>query len=761
MTNHANLATRQVNGIFGPGLVGGHATQFLKLLDPSATGFTFQTFHDKKPPTKPELARVIESPAMPDLLQLHTLGAGVYVTVNATDSKGRKSENITRVRAIWQEDDGGFDGKFPLAPSIVVESSPEHFHRYWLVSEEWPADEQGRADFAAVMDRMVESYGSDKNAKDISRVLRLPGFLHRKNGPPHQVRVIDESGRRYSRAEIIGAFPPVECKPKTTPQSKYDLRGDEDRRIRDALFRIDPDDRDTWLQIGMALKDHMGESGHSLWDEWSRQSPKYNERNQDSIWKSFRKNGITIGTLFHHAKQAGWAGERPHIENGSNDNKKTTESKPELHDWDDPDWSIIDERRGELPDFPLDIFSDKIQRIIKRTSHGAGVTPAHVVVPLIGIVSALIGAARRIKATRSWLQPMTCWIVLAGFSGTGKTPGINVTKRALNAVMKNNKLAEEKRRLAHETRKEAADAVRKHWQSAVKDAVEANQTPTPMPADATDPGPFVPVKLHVTDATIEKLATLLQARPQGMLVLRDELSGLFTNMSRYSGGQDNEFWLEAWNGDSYSVERMVRTLHVDHLLIGITGGMQPDKLATSFEGDHDGMYARVLFSWPAEPECADLNDEADEVDIDFQNIISRTGGLAELDGEGRLITAAIPLSAAALDRFAQFRQFAHAAKMAFEGRERDWHAKMTAHVLRVAGTLTFIEWAINTDAPEPKEIALDCMAAAIRLVGDYFWPHARACLRQIGLTQRHAERAGLWKKPCALAHASMQDLRKL
>src|SRR5262249_46980343 len=74
------------------------------------------------------------------------------------------------------------------------------------------------------------------------------------------------------------------------------------------------------------------------------------------------------------------------------------------------------------------------------------------------------------------------------------------------------------------------------------------------------------------------------------LLVRDELSALFTNMSRYSGGQDNEFWLESWNGDSYTVERMQRTLHVDHLLIGIVGGMQPDKLVRSFEGDQDGMY---------------------------------------------------------------------------------------------------------------------------------------------------------------------------
>ena len=47
-----------------------------------------------------------------------------------------------------------------------------------------------------------------------------------------------------------------------------------------------------------------------MWDEWSRQSDKFNERDQDKTWRSLRRNGISIGSLFHHAKQAGWRDER-------------------------------------------------------------------------------------------------------------------------------------------------------------------------------------------------------------------------------------------------------------------------------------------------------------------------------------------------------------------------------------------------------------------------------------------------------------------
>ena len=160
---------------------------------------------------------------------------------------------------------------------------------------------------------------------------------------------------------------------------------------------------------------------------------------------------------------------------------------------------------------------------------------------------------------------------------------------------------EEDRKRDHETTKLAAKSARDIWEKRVKEAIEAGVPPPAMPEAAVDPGKYVPIRLIVNDGTIERLAELLQARPHGIVLVRDELAALFMNMSRYSGGQDDEFWLELWNGEPHAVERMGRTLSVDHLLIGVVGGMQPDKLVASFEGDHDGKYARVLFAWPDEP----------------------------------------------------------------------------------------------------------------------------------------------------------------
>ena len=109
----------------------GQSPRFLKLLDPSAGGFTFQTFDDNRARKNPALTRIVTSPppARDELVKLNQQGAGVFVTINETDGSGRKSENITRIRAVWQEDDDGFAGALPLQPSMVVETSPGHFHR--------------------------------------------------------------------------------------------------------------------------------------------------------------------------------------------------------------------------------------------------------------------------------------------------------------------------------------------------------------------------------------------------------------------------------------------------------------------------------------------------------------------------------------------------------------------------------------------------------------------------------------------------------
>ncbi|HUX74562.1 MAG TPA: AAA family ATPase [Steroidobacteraceae bacterium] len=78
-------------------------------------------------------------------------------------------------------------------------------------------------------------------------------------------------------------------------------------RIRDALSFVSPDNRETWVKMGMAVKSEVSESGFDLWNEWSQSATSYNARDARDVWKSIRANGkVTAGTLFHEARANGW-----------------------------------------------------------------------------------------------------------------------------------------------------------------------------------------------------------------------------------------------------------------------------------------------------------------------------------------------------------------------------------------------------------------------------------------------------------------------
>src|SRR5262249_32076268 len=445
----------------------------------------------------------------------------------------------------------------------------------------------------------------------------------------------------------------------------------------------------------------------------------------------------------------------------TSDEQQARGRKAETGTWEEPDWALLDDRRGELPDFPVEAWPASLHGWLLRAARGAGVTPAHVAVPLLGIASSLIGTARRVRACRPWSEPLTMWVAVIGFSGTGKTPGMDVTRRVLSQIERGRKQTIAEMQREHETRAQRAKAEKKKWEKAVSEAVEAKLPPPPKPAEATEPDAFVAPRLCLSDGTIERLAVLLEARPQGLAFVADELARLFFNMKRYSNGQDNEFWLEAWNGKNFVVERQGRPpVVLDHLLVGVIGSFQPDKLARAFEGDDDGMYARFCFGWPEDPAHMPLSNEVTEIEPEIQNALTRLINLPT-DEDGVFAPRTVDLSAEAVSAFETFRTFLAQLKPELDGREREWVAKGGTHVLRLSGTLCYLDWAMQGGA-EPHSIGQQYVEAAIRLWREYFWPHSRAALRQIGRTEKHtnARRALCWIRTNRKAEVSLFDIRR-
>ena len=96
------------------------------------THHTFQTFCDKGINKRliKQLHGTIEE-HLKELTKLNQKGAGVYFTVNETNLKGRTTEQIQRVRALFIDLDGfPLPKKFELQPHMIVETSPKKYHCY-------------------------------------------------------------------------------------------------------------------------------------------------------------------------------------------------------------------------------------------------------------------------------------------------------------------------------------------------------------------------------------------------------------------------------------------------------------------------------------------------------------------------------------------------------------------------------------------------------------------------------------------------------
>lgn len=167
-------------------------------------------------------------------------GWGCFFTVNEIDqtldpSHKRTEEMLTRIRAVWVEDDNKRDEPrtdWKLEPSVIVNSSPGKFHYYWLTNIE--PDEANKEEWHGVMATLVNEYQCDNNAKDLVRVLRLPGFYHMKNpDEPHLVTFSVVSGAVYMWSDITLAFPPSEFKDQS-PSKSSDAPSDS-RTISDLL----------------------------------------------------------------------------------------------------------------------------------------------------------------------------------------------------------------------------------------------------------------------------------------------------------------------------------------------------------------------------------------------------------------------------------------------------------------------------------------------------------------------------------------------
>lgn len=544
------------------------AAKFLEKLDPQATSWTFQTFDDNADRKDQSLARVLHGTLEEHgstLVDLQSRGAGVFVTVNQTDLKGRKAENVLRVRAFFLDLDGA-----PLAPvreweepHMLCETSPGRYHTFWLV-DDCPLDA-----FRQVQKDLIETFGGDDCIHDLPRVMRLPGFWHMK-GDPYMVRMIDSAASLtttclsdfQSKISAIKPAPKLSLQAMPTHAPIKTGQGWADAALRDELSNLLAASEG---QRNVALNKAAFNLGQIVAGGALDQA--------DVIARlTVAAQGIglcanEIAATIQSGLSAGLKTPR-----GPKEQADQTNAHAQIRPSADPVdlWGSFDP-----PELPQGLLPRLIEDFAHANGAQMGADPAGLAVAALVTCAAAIPDKIQIKVKRhaDWTESARIWAAVMGPPSAKKSPIISAATGPLC------KLDGEMMRA---------------WQKKVQeyDALSPDEKKGRQRPPQT--------RLRLGDTTIEAAQGVMEGSPWGVLLLQDELSGFFGAMDKYNGGKgasaDRAVWLQSYNGGEYSLNRVSRgAVLIENLSVCMLGGIQPEPMR-KIAGDavDDGLLQRLF-----------------------------------------------------------------------------------------------------------------------------------------------------------------------
>jgi len=240
--------------------------------------------------------------------------------------------------------------------------------------------------------------------------------------------------------------------------------------------------------------------------------------------------------------------------------------------------------------------------------------------------SALIGSGCSIRPKRldDWEVIPNLWGCVIGRPSMLKTPSLVEIMKPLSRLEADARQEYEDMTAFSEAEHAAYKAKRVAIEGNMAKAAKVGQELAPFQAQFVElkesPAP-VRRRFKTNDSTVEKLGELLNASPRGLLVFRDELTGLMANWEREDRQGDRSFYLEGWGGgQSFTADRIGRgTIDIQNCCISILGSIQPSKLTdfllhSATGSQNDGMIQRFqVMVFPNEPSCWELVDRKPDV----------------------------------------------------------------------------------------------------------------------------------------------------
>lgn len=199
-----------------------------------------------------------------------------------------------------------------------------------------------------------------------------------------------------------------------------------------------------------------------------------------------------------------------------------------------------------------------------------------------------------------WTEPAILWSALSGNTGDAKTSVMKIPFAPLFRIQKQ-WVVENKEKLKEYKRDVAI--YKAEMMAAAKGECD-------FPEEPEEPQMR---RMIMKDPTLEKAIVMCDHNPRGMTLFRDEIAAWVGSFGKYNGSGDGEkaTWLEGYNGDPASVDRMSREVHCDRFAINVFGGIQDDVVRKRLSKmDADGFLARFLFVQPRSGDGDDFTPNA-------------------------------------------------------------------------------------------------------------------------------------------------------
>ena len=409
--------------------------------------------------------------------------------------------------------------------------------------------------------------------------------------------------------------------------------------------------------------------------------------------------------------------------------KQGTQGKP-ADDWPEP--GVLGDPPA-APKFPIELLPQQLKWWVATQAETMGIPYDVLALPALVCIAGVIGKDAVLKAKRhdlSWTERPCIWGTLVMPKGSLKSPAIKAAMTPIRA---------------------AQAQARERWHEEVRDW-EARQERTSKGAikpKPDDPKPKEP-KILLGDATIEAIADAM-ADSRGLTMVRDELSGLVANMSRYNKGSDRPFYLECHAGGYYTVDRVIRGRQIiPEVYLNIFGGIQPKVAKKAFasaeSGEDDGFFERFgLLCYPDPIPWTGVKDEPPQ--RDFKRLYSEAClRLSRQDWATVLQDGIMRFDDQAQDRFlAWYDHHMRTRVRTPEAEERPEHgflSKGAGLVLRLTITLHLFRWTSGETA-SPGLVDLAGLEPAIGLFERYCVPMYDRVCKAFGKPEAHEGAARL------------------